>query len=153
MEIIPDAIHVFKSSVQGWITNKYILLSEDTLKKNNLTFAFASILHLVELVRYEETSTLKTACGLSPNDVDFSKPINSFDKMKVGNSFKFVNHRIVAALRLFAQQTNRKDVLTTAFFIDQLATWFEYMTSRFRGMGLSKSIVYLFDTLSNIIIF
>lgn len=130
LEIMPDSVHVFKSMIQGWIANGTIQIDQHTMESNGLHTPIANICHLRELVLYEKNCDLRMTCGLKMEDVDFSKTKSCFEKMKVINSTKYANHGVAAALRLFEVETGRKDVLTTAFLIDQMATWFTYMTSR-----------------------
>lgn len=142
LELVPDPVHIFKSIVQGWISNRYILIPTSVLKKFQLSFGFADINHIKELVVYEQECDLRIASGLTLSDVDFGKERVLYDKMKVINSFKFVNHKVCAALRLFAEEMNRNDILTTALFIEYISTWFEFMTSRTTSMALSRGNNY-----------
>ena len=129
LEIIPDVVHVFKSLVHGWINNKIIELPDTIIKRNGLSCSMVDVKHLTDLVRYEEECQLKMACGLKLEDVEFSRPMSSFDKMKVGNATKYVNHTVAASLRFYSDECGRKDVLTTAFFIQCVNDWFGLMTS------------------------
>lgn len=137
LEVMPDSVHVYKSMVQGWINNKVIYLPESTVKAEGLSTNVADITHLTDLVLYEEKCDLKMACGLRKEDVDFTKPVSNFEKMKVKNSQKYVNHTVAAALRVYAANSGRTDVLTTAYLIDALALWYTYITARSRDMALS----------------
>lgn len=98
----------------------------------------ADINHLQELVTYEQNCDLKMAFGLKQEDVNFEKSSSNFEKMKVKNSTKYVNHGVAAALRVYAEETGREDVLTTAFLIDTIATWFKLMTSRSIQLSFSR---------------
>lgn len=130
LEIMPDSVHVCKSLIQGWIANRIIKIDKQTMEANGLVTPVADIYHLRELVVYEKDCDLRMACGLKLEDVDFSKSASNFEKMKVKNSTKYASHAVAAALRMFGEETGRTDVLTTAFLIDQIASWFTYMTSR-----------------------
>lgn len=139
LEIIPDAVHVFKSAVQGWLANEIIELPEETAREHNLPTRTASIWHLRDLVLFEQHNRLKLVSKLNAADVDFnSQKSNHFEKMKVPFSAKYVNHTNAAALRLFAKVANRPDVLATAFFIESLAKWFSLSTNRSRVLAFSK---------------
>ncbi|XP_055533485.1 uncharacterized protein LOC129723331 [Wyeomyia smithii] len=61
LEILPDATHVFKSTVQGWVKNHYIYLPDETVTENGLTNNVANISHLQELVAFEKEKELKMA--------------------------------------------------------------------------------------------
>lgn len=127
---MPDSVHVCKSLIQGWITNRIIEIDKRIVEVNGLITPVADIDHLRELVVYEQDCDLRMACGLKLEDVDFSKSTSNFEKMKVKNSTKYASHAVAAALRIFGKETGRTDVLTTAFLIDQIASWFSYMTTR-----------------------
>ncbi|XP_065072750.1 uncharacterized protein LOC135697090 [Ochlerotatus camptorhynchus] len=83
LEIVPDSVHVFKSMIHGWIKKRTIELPEAVVQKHALSGSTADITHLTELVAYEAHCDLKMACGLTEDDVNFSKPHSNFDKMKV----------------------------------------------------------------------
>lgn len=87
IEIMPDAVHVFKSAMQGCISNITIKFPESVITQNGLTTRFADINHLTELVQYEQNNQFKLASKLTLNDVNFNNgKRNNFDKMKVINS-------------------------------------------------------------------
>lgn len=73
LEVIPDCVHVFKSSVQGWIRNRTVTIPEDSMKEHNLCSRTADIMHIRDLVLYESHARLKMASGLTESDVDFEK--------------------------------------------------------------------------------
>lgn len=129
-EVIPDPVHVCKSMVQGWISNETIELPNWAVEAQELVTPTADIKHLRDLVLYEQGCDLKMASGLKLEDVNFTKRASSFDKMKVLNSTKYVNHTVAAALKAYSVQSGRKDILTTAYLIETASTWFTYMTSR-----------------------
>lgn len=137
LEVMPDSVHVYKSMVQGWIKNKVIYLPETIVLEEGLSTNVADIAHLTDLVLFEEKCDLKMACGLKKEDVDFSTPVSNFEKMKVKNSMKYINHTVASAMRFYAAESGRTDVLTTAYLIDSMAMWFTYITARSRGMALS----------------
>lgn len=139
IEIIPDAVHVFKSGVQGWIANKIIEIPESVCQQNGLVSKIADINHLRDLVLFEASNVLKVASKLTMDDVQFEiKKSNHFDKMKVLNSYKYVNQNIAAALRFYSEASNRPEVLTTAFFVESLAKWFLLSSNRSHAFALSK---------------
>lgn len=137
LEIVPDVVHVFKSMIHGWINNKTIQLPEEVIQQNGLSSSIVDVKHLTDLVRYEEKCDLKMTCGLTIEDVDFSKPISNFDKMRVKNALKFVNHTVVSAMRFYSAVSGRKDILTTAFFLEMVSNWYTYMTPRSPEMAVS----------------
>lgn len=137
LEIIPDVVHVFKSIVHGWINNKSIELPDAVVKENGLISGTVDIAHLSDLVRFEQHSSLKMACGLKLEDVNFSKPMSNFDKMKVINSKKYANHTVACSLRMFSAISGREEVLSTAFFVGLLSRWFDYMCSRSPDLAFS----------------
>lgn len=135
-EILPDATHVFKSCVQGWVKNRYIFLSQQVVDENGLIANEADIYHLRDLVLFEKGKGLKMASRLTFKEVDFLNGSN-LDAMKVSNSYKLVNHDVAAALRFMSQETGRKELLTTALWIETVWRWFKLMTSRQFNLALS----------------
>lgn len=135
-EILPDATHVFKSCVQGWVKNRFIYLPQQVVEENDLVTNEADILHLRDLVHFEKGKGLKMASRLTFKEVDFLNS-SSLDAMKVANSYKLVNHDVAAALRFMSAETNRKELLTTAFWIETVWRWFKLMTSRQFKIALS----------------
>ncbi|XP_065086686.1 uncharacterized protein LOC135708493 [Ochlerotatus camptorhynchus] len=105
LELLPDSVHVCKCMIQGWIANRIIELDEQVAYENGLFSRVADITHLQELVTYEQNCDLKMACGLKLEDVNFDRNSSNFEKMKVKNSTKYVNHGVAAALRVFAEET------------------------------------------------
>lgn len=116
--------------VQGWLANHTIELDERVVKENGLVSRVADITHLQQLVFYEQGCDLRMASGLPPENVEFERGSSNFDNMRVKNSIKYVNHGIAAALKVFAEETSRAEVLTTAFLIHSISDWFSIMTSR-----------------------
>lgn len=138
LELLSDSVHVCQSMIQGWISNRIIEVDEQVAIENGLTTRVADINHLQELVTYEQNCDLKMACGLKQEDVNFEKSSSNFEKMKVKNSTKYVNHGVAAALRAYAEETAREDVLNTVFLIDTIAAWFKLMTSRCIQLSFSR---------------
>ncbi|XP_055535309.1 uncharacterized protein LOC129724430 isoform X2 [Wyeomyia smithii] len=158
LEIMPDSVHVMKSMIQGWVANGTIQIDQITMESNGLHTPTADINPLKELVMFEKGCDLRMTCGLRMEDVDFSKKASNFDKMKVINSTKYANHGVAAALRIFGAETGRKDVLTIAFLIDQIANWFTYMTTRsiqlafsYRNETAYQKLISFFDSFRSII--
>lgn len=137
LEVMPDAVHVFKSAVQGWVNNEVLYLPPEVVAANGLCSAEVNINHLADLVHFEKHNLLKVASKLKTDDVNFQRK-NKYDAMKVINSTKFVNSNVSAALRFYSQLTNRPEVLTTAYFIESMSKWFKLLTNRTLGMALSK---------------
>lgn len=137
LEVIPDVVHVFKSSVQGWINNEILYLPSEVVATNGLCTAEVNIHHLADLVNFEKHNLLKVASKLKPEDIDFKRN-TKFDAMKVINSQKFVNSNVSAALRFYSQSVRRPEVLSTAYFIECLSKWFKLCSNRTIAMSLSK---------------
>lgn len=138
IEVIPDVIHVFKSTVQGWIKNEVIYLPANIVEVNGFTSNEVKISHLQDLVNYEKQNLLKVSYGLTPQDVDFKKKKSNFDAMKVCNSYKYVNSNVAAALRLYSDLANRPEVLPTVYFIEHLSKWFRLSKNRSYDSALNK---------------
>lgn len=73
LEIIPDVVHVFKSTVQGWLKNGVVWLPPDVVKSNGFCTNEVNVQHLTDLVNYEQNNLLKVAHSLTPEDVEFGK--------------------------------------------------------------------------------
>ncbi|XP_062556289.1 uncharacterized protein LOC134221111 [Armigeres subalbatus] len=86
LEIMPDVVHVCKSMIQGWIANRTIQLPNDVVKRNDLSTPIAVINHLTDIVSFEGHCDLKMASGLTKDDVNSTKALTNFEKMKVRNS-------------------------------------------------------------------
>lgn len=135
-ELIPDAVHVFKSCVQGWVKNRFVYLPMQIVAENNLISDSADMFHLQDLVLFEEGKRLKMASRLTWKEVDFMN-VSCLDAMKVSNSYKLVNHDVAAALRFMSAETGRKELLVTAFLIETIWRWFKLMSSRKSNLALS----------------
>lgn len=140
LEFIPDAVHIFKNSVNGWISNGQLTLPEWYVTQKDLKSNIVDRDHLRRLVASEENHSLKLAYKLTEADVCFeqSKPSN-VDKMKVVNSTKYCNFSVAAALKIVAEQQNCPELNTTATFLEDLAKWFDLMSSRSAEVALRPS--------------
>lgn len=49
-----------------------------------------------------------------------------------------MNHQVAAALKVFAIETKRPEVLTTALYVENLTRWFKLVTARELQLALSK---------------
>lgn len=121
LEFIPDPVHVYKSAVRGWINNRVILLGPTVENKPLLEANVANIDHLTELVNWENSQKMKPMHGLTLDDVNFTLNVSSVEKMKVINSWKYVNTDVASSLEFMAQETGRNELLATARFIRDLA--------------------------------
>nr|XP_029717053.1 uncharacterized protein LOC109428116 [Aedes albopictus] len=144
IEVIPDVIHVFKSTVQGWIKNEVLFLPADVVESCGFVSNEVRISHLRDLVHFEHQNLLKVSYGLTTRDVEFGKKRSNFDAMKVINSHKYVNSNIAAALKVYINLENRPDVLPTAYFIEQLSTWFRLSKNRSFDSALNKGLELCF---------
>ncbi|XP_055522584.1 uncharacterized protein LOC129716770 [Wyeomyia smithii] len=135
IEVKPDVVHLFKSVVRGFLTNKVFLLFDDVVKKYNLNSAKVDMTHLIDLIHFEEKNKLKVAHKL---ELEHLLKISSFDSIKVENSVRVCNLTVAAALRYYAVHANRPDVLPTALFIEIVSNWFNLLSNRSRQMALSK---------------
>lgn len=140
LEFIPDAVHVFKNAVNGWISNEHLTLPDWYVAQKDLESNIVDREHLKCLVAQEEGHNLELAYKLTAADVDFEhSKTSNVDKMKVANSTKYCNYSVAAALQIVAEQNIRPELRTTAVFLEDLAKWFELMSSRFVESALRPS--------------
>lgn len=114
--------------------NKYFQISNQIQEKFGLATNVVSMEHLNFLVNYQEHHHLKLAPKLTRADL---QPTH-FDKMRVSLATRVLSHDVASALRFLAEETNKPELRTTAWFIDTIARWFDLMYSRNPIMALSK---------------
>ncbi|XP_055543297.1 uncharacterized protein LOC129728857 [Wyeomyia smithii] len=136
LEIIPDAVHVFKNLVHGWLNNVYLTLPEWYVELKKLPSSIVHRAHLKELVSYEHGNQLKMAYTLKEVDVNFETKMSSVDKMKVSNSTKFCNLDNASALRFVALEKNNPSLLATAAYLEDITLWYAMMTNRSEDLSL-----------------
>lgn len=132
--VIPDVPHVFKNIKNMLMTNKVLFISNEIQEKYELPTNKVCSDHIQEIINYQDQLQFHLAPKLSQNDLIPSH----FQKMKVGKSTNVISHDICSALRFLADELNKPDFLTTAWFIETIEHWFSLMTSRHIEMALSK---------------
>lgn len=65
--------------------------------------------------------------------------------MKVSTSTNVISHSVSSALKFLADELNKPEYLTTAWFLDQVEKWFYLMTSRHPSCALSKFNIKTYD--------
>lgn len=139
--VIADSPHLFKNIKNMLITNKIITISSDIQNKYKLPTNMACSDHINDVIKYQEKLCFKLAPKLHEEDL---LP-NHFEKMKVGKSTNVISHDVSSALKFLAEETNKPEYLTTAWFIDIIEKWFMLMTSRHPTVALSKFNLQLYN--------
>lgn len=133
---LPDVPHVFKNIKQALINNKVIIIPNDIVEKNNLTSNTVDCKHIEALCTHQDDCELKLFHKLDLEDI--KKP-NHFDKMKVSKATNVINRDVSASLEYLVENEGyHQSYKTTAWFIKQVAKWFNLMTSRSPIIALSK---------------
>lgn len=140
LEFIPDPVHLFKSIVNGWISNQVFKVPSWYVEMRSLSVNIVSRDHLKVLVTEEADQTTKLVYRLRPEEVDFQQlKISNVDKMKVSNSTRYCSFAVAAAMQIIADQTGNGDLKTTAAFLEDLSKWYDIMTSKSAESSLDPS--------------
>lgn len=133
---LPDVPHLFKNIKQSLINNKFIIISQNLIVKNNLTSDLVDFKHIEELCKHQNECELKLFRKLDSEDLQ--KP-NPFDKMKVSKAINIVNTDVSASLQYLVENEGyHPSYKTTAWFIKQISKWFTIMSSRSPVVALSR---------------
>lgn len=111
--VIPDVPHLFKNIEDMLMTNKILFISDKIQEKYDLPTNVICSNHIQEIIDYQDQLHFHLAPKLSQNDLVPSH----FQKMKVGKSTNVISHDVCTALRLLADELNKPEYLTTAWFI------------------------------------
>jgi hypothetical protein len=134
--VLPDAPHLFKAIKKMLESNGSIMLPPAVVKENNLPSSVVEYKHIVDLYEYESNMELKIAFRLKESNIHCKA---HFEKMNVSTARAVLNHRTGVALTKLAEVKKEPSYVTTAWFVMLLNTFFEVVTSRHRGIALSKS--------------
>jgi len=132
--VIADVPHLFKNIKNMLMTNKVLFISNELQEKYELPTNIVCCDHIQDVINYQDQLHFHLAPKLSQNDLVPSH----FQKMKVGKSTNVISHDVCSALRFLADELNKPEYLTTAWFIETIEHWFSLMTSRHIVMALSK---------------
>jgi hypothetical protein len=127
-------LHLFKNLKSMLVNNKIICIPKFIQEKYNLPTQIINVKHIFDLVEFQNKLEFKLAPKLSEADLLPSH----YDKMKVSKSTHVISHDVSCALTFVSQYLNKKEYITTAWFIDQVEKWFSLMTSRSPVNAISK---------------
>lgn len=139
--IFADVPHLFKNIKSMLITNKVIELPVDIVEQYHLPTNKVLASHFSDLLQHQSKNIFKLAPKLSEEDL---LPTH-FSKMKVSTSTNVVSHSVSSALKFLAEELNKPEFLTTAWFLDQVEKWFYIMTSRHPSCALSKFNIEVYN--------
>jgi hypothetical protein len=131
---LADVPHLFKNLKSMLVNNKIICIPKFIQEKYNLPTQIINVKHIFDLVEFQNKLEFKLAPKLSEADLLLSH----YDKMKVSKSTHVISHDVSCALKFVSQHLNKKEYITTAWFIDQVEKWFYLMTSRSPVNAISK---------------
>ncbi|XP_064469958.1 uncharacterized protein LOC135384699 [Ornithodoros turicata] len=135
IRVLADVPHIAKNMCGHLVNNQRIVLHPDDVHENNLQGCIISLDPLKKLVDFQDGSVFKLAPNLRKEVIE----PNHFDKMKVSNAMKIFSHATAVALCYMVDKHGwPQQVLTTAWFIEQVNHWFDLMCSRHPVMALSN---------------
>jgi len=132
--IIGDLPHVFKNLKQALINNEVIIVPNNIVRKYNLPTNEIKLKHFNELISVQNNSELLLAPRLSIDDIC----INNFNKMKVNKARHVFSNDVSSSLQLLADENNKPEFITTAWFVNIVSKWFSLMTSRCCSIALGE---------------
>lgn len=128
-----DVPHLFKNITQSLINNKIIILPDDVVVQYELPTNKINFEVVVNLFSLQ--TEFKSDLRLTPKLEEFKLHPNNFQKMKVKTSYHVLHPDVSAGLKVVAEETGEKELLTTAWFIDLVNKWFYLMTGRSESGG------------------
>lgn len=127
-----DVPHIFKNS-GNCLLSQNIILSEDTVKENNLSHNTVSLKHVESLVKIQgEGGPILVLC-LSATEINPS----AFENLRVPVARNLLNHNVASTLKFSALLgLTSEEALVTSWFIRNINRLFEVMLSRKKGESL-----------------
>jgi hypothetical protein len=118
---LADVPHLFKNIKTSFIKGTNIHLPSDVTLAHSIPEASVSVKPLSDLVAFQSDKELKLAPKLTAN----SLKVSHFNKMRVDVACQVLSPSVAAALRYMVENEGwDEDVLTTAWFVDLVAKWF-----------------------------
>lgn len=149
--IIADPPHIFKNLKQALINNEVITISDDIVIKYNLPTNQIKLEHFSELISIQNNPELLLTPRLTIDDIC----TNNFNKMRVNKARNVFSHDVSSSFKLLADEKNKPEYITTAWFVQIVSKWFSLMTSRCCTivLGTKNENVYnaSLDFLNNVI--
>jgi len=132
-----DVPHLIKNVKAGLVNGNEFKLGADIVSRHDLPSNVVSLGAIKELVTFQVNDDLK----LTPNlDMEMVSNTAHFDKMKVGKALNFFSKSVSAGLHYLVENEGFDNaLLTTAWFLDFMNTWFDLMSSRHPATALSKA--------------
>lgn len=87
------------------------------------------------MINIQENSELLLTPRLTTDDIK----CNNFSKMKVNKAKHVFSHDVSSSFVLLANENNRPEFITTAWFINIVSKWFSLMTSRYSKIALGNT--------------
>ena len=132
--MIADVPHLLKNLRNAWMNFDFIL-SDEVVKNNSLPSNRVSKSAVRQLILFQEKNAFLLQSRLK---IDHLQMTNSFAKMRVQPAEAVFSHSTAAAIRTLVKKYDfDKSFMTTAFFIEKVATWYERLTSREKVMAFS----------------
>lgn len=110
--VFADVPHLFKNIKAMLITNKIIELPIHIVEQYSLPTNKIMASHILDVIKHQNDNFFKLAPKLTEEDL---LPTHFF-KMKVSTSTNVVSHSVSSALKFLAEELNKPDYLTTAWF-------------------------------------
>lgn len=124
--IIGDPPHILKNLKQALVSNGTIIVSNDVVIKYNLPCNQIKLKHFDELINIQNNSELFLTPRLKPDDIR----CNNFNKMKVNKAKHVFSNDVSSSFLLLADENNKPEYITTAWFVKIISKWFSLITSR-----------------------
>ena len=132
--MIADVPHLLKNLRNAWMKFDFIL-PDDVVKKYSLPTNIVSKSAVRQLILFQEKNAFLMQSRLK---IDHLQMTNSFAKMRVQPAEAVFSHATAAAIRTLVKKYGYdENFLTTAFFIEKVAVWYERLTSREKVMAFS----------------
>lgn len=122
---LADGPHLLKN-LKTYLVNNKLFIIEDVMHDNNINFSYVKIDHLKELLEIEENLIFKLSRKVKKDDLRNDR----FNKMKVNKAKQILSIEISSSLKFIADQKDKKEYITTAWFIEVVSKWFSLITSR-----------------------
>lgn len=132
---MPDVCHVLKNIKAAICNGMVIVLPPEVVKSERLPINEVRLEHFKMLAEFDDGNVLKLAPILTKKILEPSH----FEKMSVGMAMHMFSHATASALRhLVAHLNYPKELLATAWFVERLSRWFDFVNSRSITNALSR---------------
>lgn len=139
--IIPDPPHILKNLKQSLLSNGILTISDDIVLKYNLPSDKIELKHFNELINIQENSELLLTPKFKIDDIK----CNNFSKMKVNKAKNMFSHDVSSSFELLADNNNKPEFISTAWFVKIVCKWFSLMMSRYHKIALGKKDTNLYS--------